>query len=86
MLFSIDVVKEMKKVWNAYKDELVLNTAHLSTEQMFTSLGGNTILTRRTENHIVKLVEKCLKGMAPSYFSKYFHIIFMIMTLGIRPN
>ena len=23
VLFSIDVVKEMKKVWNAYKDKLV---------------------------------------------------------------
>ena len=50
---------------------IVLNTAHLSTEQMFTSLGWDT-LTRRRDNHIVKLVEKCLEGMAPSYFSKYF--------------
>ena len=50
---------------------IVLNTAHLFTEQMFTSLGWDT-LTRRRENHIVKLVEKCLKGMAPSYFSTYF--------------
>ena len=50
---------------------MVLNTAHLSTEQMFTSLGWDTVTTRR-ENHIIKLVEKCLKGMAPSYFSKYF--------------
>ena len=48
---------------------IVLNTAHLSTEQMFTSLGWDT-LTRRRENHIVKLVEKCLKGVVPSYFSK----------------
>ena len=39
---------------------------------MFTSLGWDT-LTRRRENHIVKLVEKCLKGMVPSYFSRYFH-------------
>ena len=54
---------------------IVLNTAHLSTEQMFTSLGWDT-LTRRRENYIVKLVEKlhCLRGMAPSYFFKYFQI------------
>ena len=67
---------------------IVLNTAHLSTEQMFTSLGWDTLMRRR-ENHIVKLVEKCLKGMAPSYFSKFFNlkdIIFMIVTLGIRTN
>ena len=49
---------------------IVLNTAHLSTEQMVTSLGWDT-LTRRRENHIVKLVEKCLKGTVPSYFSNY---------------
>ena len=52
---------------------IVLNTAHLSTEQMFTSLGWDT-LTRRREKHIVKLVDKCLKGMAPSYFSRYFKL------------
>ena len=52
---------------------IVLNSAHLSTEQMFTSLGWDT-LTRRRENHIVKLVDKCLKGMAPSYFSRYFKL------------
>lgn len=51
---------------------IVLNTAHLSTEQMVTSLGWVT-LTRR-ENLIVKQVEECLKGMASSYFSKYFQI------------
>ena len=45
----------------------------LSTEQMVTSLCWNT-LTRRRENHIVKLVEKCLKGTAPSYFSNYFQL------------
>ena len=50
---------------------MVLNTTRLSTEQMFTSLGWDT-LTRRRENYIVKLVEKCLKGVASSYFSKYF--------------
>ena len=50
---------------------IVLNIAHLSAEQMCTSLGWDT-LTRRRENHIVELVEKCLKGMAPSYLSKYF--------------
>ena len=50
---------------------IVLNTAHSSTEQMFTSLGCDA-LTGRRDNHIVKLVTKCLKGMAPSYFSKYF--------------
>ena len=52
---------------------IVLNTTHLSTEQMVTSRGWDT-LTRRRENHIVKLVEKCLKGTAPSYFSKYFQL------------
>ena len=52
---------------------IVLNTAHLSTNQMVTSLGWDT-LTRRRENHIVKLVEKCLKGTAPSYFSNYFQL------------
>ena len=26
------------------------------------------------EKHIVKLVDKCLKGMAPSYFSRYFKL------------
>ena len=50
-----------------------MNTAHLSTEQMVTSLGWDT-LTRRRENHIVKLVEKCLTGTAPSYFSNYFQL------------
>ena len=38
---------------------------------MCTSLSWDT-LTRRRENHIVKLAAKCPKGMAPSYFSKYF--------------
>ena len=52
---------------------IVLNTAHLSTEQMVTSLCWDT-LTRRRENHIVKLVEKCLKGKAQSYFSNYFQL------------
>ena len=52
---------------------IVLNTAHLSTEQMVTSLGWDT-LTRRRENHIVNLVENCLKGTAPSYFSEYFQL------------
>ena len=33
---------------------IVLNTAHLSTEQMVTSLGWVS-LTRRRENHIAKL-------------------------------
>ena len=51
----------------------VLNTAHPFTEQMFTSLSWDTLMRRR-ENHIVKLVEKCLKGMAPSYFSDYFQL------------
>ena len=46
---------------------------HLSSGQMFTSLGWDT-LTRRRETHIVKLVDKCLKGMAPSYFSRYFKL------------
>ena len=50
--------------------KMVLDTAHLSTEQTFTSLGWDTLMRGR-ENHIVKLVEKCLKGMAASYFSKY---------------
>ena len=52
---------------------IVLNTAYLSTEQILTNLGWDT-LTRRRENHIVKLVEKCLKGMAPGYFSRYFKL------------
>ena len=52
---------------------MVLNTAYLSTEQILTNLGWDT-LTRRRENHIVKLVEKCLKGMAPGYFSRYFKL------------
>ena len=75
MLFSMDVVKGMKKFWDTYIDvvRIVLNITHLSTEQMVTSLGWDT-LTRRRENHIVKLVEKCLKGTAPSYFSKYFQL------------
>ena len=41
---------------------------------MVTSLGCDTLTRRRRENHIVKLVEKCLKGRAPSYFSKYFQL------------
>ena len=75
MLFSMDVIKGMKKFWDTYIDvvRIVLNITHLSTEQMVTSLGWDT-LTRRRENHIVKLVEKCLKGTAPSYFSKYFQL------------
>ena len=52
---------------------IVLDTAHLCTEQMVTSLGWDT-LTRRRENHIVKLVEKSRKGAAPSYFSNYFQL------------
>ena len=40
---------------------------------MVTSLGWDTH-TRRRENHIVKLVEKCLQGTAPSYFSNYFQL------------
>ena len=60
-------VKEMKKFCNAYKYYA------FSTEQMVTSLGWDT-LARRRENHIVKLVEECLKGTAPSYFSKYFQL------------
>ena len=50
-----------------------MNTAHLSIEQMVTSLGWDT-LTRGRENHIVKLVEKCRKGTAPSYFFNYFQL------------
>ena len=52
---------------------IVLNAAHPFTEQMFTNLGLDT-LTRRREDHIVKLVEKCLKGMTPSYISEYFQL------------
>ena len=57
------------------RGRIVLNTTHLYTEQIqqVTSLGWGT-LTRRRENHIVKLVEKCLKGTVPSYFSKYFQL------------
>ena len=67
---------------------IVLNTALFSTKQMCTSLSWDT-LTKRRENHIVKLAANCLKGMAPSYFSKYFNlkdIMFMTMTLGIRTS
>ena len=67
---------------------IVLNTAHLSTEQMFTSLGWDT-LTRRRENHIVKLVEKGLKGMALVIFpdiSNLKDIIFIITTLLRKKN
>ena len=39
---------------------------------------------KNSRNNIKKLVEKCLKGTAPSYFSKYFRVIVMLMTLGIR--
>ena len=63
---------------------IVLNTAYLSTKQILTSLGWDT-LTRRRENHIVKLVEKCLKGMAPSYFPDILNskdIMFIIKTQG----
>ena len=52
---------------------MVLNTAYLSTERILTNLGWDT-LTRRRENLIVKLFEKCLKGMAPGYFSRYFKL------------
>ena len=44
---------------------IVLNTAHLSTEQMVTSLGWDT-LTRRRENHIVK------QGNGPKSFFQLF--------------
>lgn len=37
-----------------------------------TSLGWVTLTKIKTHN--VKLVEKCLKGITPSYFSKYFQI------------
>ena len=37
-----------------------------------TSLGWVTLTKIKTYN--VKLVEKCLKGITPSYFSKYFQI------------
>lgn len=50
---------------------IVLKTAHLSTEQMVADLGWDLLKTRR-EKRIVKLVEKCLDGKAPSYFSDYF--------------
>ena len=53
---------------------IVLNTAHSSTEQMVKSLGWDT-LARRGENHIVKLVEKCLKETAPNYFQLKRHDI-----------
>ena len=40
---------------------------------MVASLGWDT-LSRRRENRVVKLVQKCLKGTARSYFSKYFQL------------
>ena len=44
----------------------MLNNAHLSTEQMVIGLVWVTL--KKKKNHIVKLVEKHLKGMALSYF------------------
>jgi len=67
------VNEEVLECLQRHGGRIVLNTTHLSTEQMVTSLGWDT-LNRRRENHIVKLVEKCLKGMAPSYFSTYFQL------------
>ena len=49
---------------------IVLNTAHLSNEQLG-DLGWDLLKLRR-EKRIVKLVKKCMDGEAPSYFSDYF--------------
>ena len=64
---------------------IVLNTAHLSTEEMVNYLGWDTLSSRR-ENHIIKLVEKCLKGKFPSYLSisNLESLTFMNMTLETR--
>ena len=67
---------------------IVLNTAHLSTDQMVTSLGWDT-LTRRRENHIVKLVESASRERPQVIFPIIFNLndmIFMIIILGIRTN
>ena len=50
---------------------IVLKTGHLSTEDMASGLGWDSLKTRR-EKHIVKLVKNCLDGQAPSYISYYF--------------
>ena len=50
---------------------IVLKSVHLSTQDMASSLGWDSVKTRR-EKHIVKLVRNCLDGQAPSYFSDYF--------------
>ena len=50
---------------------IVLNTVHLSTEDMTSDLGWDPP-KRRREKHIVNLVKNCLDGQAPSYFSDYF--------------
>ena len=50
---------------------IVLETVHLSTQDMASGLGWDPLKTRR-EKHIVKLVKNCLDGQAPSYFSDYF--------------
>ena len=44
---------------------IVLNVAHLSTEEMMAKLGWDLLKIRR-EKHIVNLVKKCLDGKAPS--------------------
>ena len=50
---------------------IVLKTLHLSTEDMASGLGWDSLKTRR-EKHMVKLVKNCLDGQASSYFSDYF--------------
>ena len=60
--------KRNTRVWNTYKDEggrILLNTAHLSTEQMVTSLGWDTQVSSQVGT---------LKGDVPSYFSKQFQL------------
>ena len=52
---------------------IVLNTAHLSREQMVICLSWDTLAKRR-ENHIVNLVEKCFNGMAASFSPNIFNL------------
>ena len=52
---------------------IVLNTAHLSTEQMALCLTWDTLMKRR-ENHIVNPVEKCFNRMAASFSPNIFNL------------
>ena len=47
---------------------IVLNTSHLSAEEMVNCLGWDTLSNGREKR--IKLVHKCLIGRSLSYFSK----------------